>query len=82
MSLGFHNAPAPPYDVYDEDFEVLDLYVEGSDQQIHEDIQLIIHEQLEPVFDSYASKGNMEEEDQLGDSHVDIVVDVNQEAFQ
>jgi hypothetical protein len=34
------------------------------------------------VYDNYASKGNMEEEDQLGDSCVDIVVDVNQETFQ
>jgi hypothetical protein len=44
------------------------------DQQIHEDIQSIIHEQSEPVYVNYASEGSEEYMDQFVGSHDDIVV--------
>lgn len=76
---------APIFDEYDDGFEIPDLDicdVVQSDQQIHEDIQSIIHEQLEPVPNNYASEGNMEEEDQLVDSHDEIGVVVVQETYE
>ena len=42
-------------------------------QLVHEDIQSIIHEQSEPMYDSYLFEGSMGQEDQLVDSHDDIV---------
>ena len=37
---------------------------------------------MEPMYDSYPSEGNMEEEDQLVNSHDDMVVDVVQEILE
>lgn len=61
-SLEFYHV-APNLDKYDDDLEILalDVYdVVESDQQIHEDIQSIIHEQPEPMYDSYAFDYNEE----------------------
>ena len=44
-------------------------------QQVYEDIQSIIHEQTEPMYDSYSSDGSMKEEDQLVNSQDDTIVD-------
>jgi hypothetical protein len=76
LSLEFYHV-APIFYEYDDDLEILDpnvCDVEESDQQIHEDIQSIIHEQSEPVYDNYASDGCEEYMDQFVDSHDDIVV--------
>jgi hypothetical protein len=75
LSLEFYHV-APIFYEYDDDLEILDpnvCDVEESDQQIHEDIQSIIHEQSELVYDSYASDGSEEYMDQFVDSHDDIV---------
>jgi hypothetical protein len=51
---------------------------------LHEDIESIVHEEPEPVYDSYASEGSVEDEDQPLDSHDDNVVlnNVIQEAYE
>ena len=56
----------------------------NSNQQIHEGIQSIVHEEMETVYDSYASEDNVEDEDQPLDSHDDNVVlnNVIQEAYE
>jgi hypothetical protein len=85
VQIFFSNQPL--FDEYDDDLEVLDPDVDdmtNSNQQIHEGIQSIIHEEPEPVYDSYASEGNVEDEDQPLDSHDDNVVlnNVIQEAYE
>ena len=45
-------------------------------QQVHEDFQSIVHEQPEPVYDSYTSNASMEEENHFVNSQDDIVVDI------
>jgi hypothetical protein len=58
--------------------------MKNSNQQIHEGIQSIIHEETKPVYDSYASEGSVEDEYQPLDSHDDNVVlnNVVQEAYE
>jgi hypothetical protein len=85
VQIFFSNQPL--FDEYDDDLEVLDPDVDdmtNSNQQIHEGIQSIVHEEPEPVYDSYASEGSVEDEDQPLDSHDDNVVlnNVIQEAYE
>ena len=44
-------------------------------QQVREDFQSIVHEQPDPVYDSYTSNASMEEENHFVNSQDDIVVD-------
>jgi hypothetical protein len=67
----------PTYDEYDDDLEVLDpdVYdVVGFDQQLHEDIESIVHEEPDPVYDNYVSEGSKEDEDEPLDFHDNIIV--------
>ena len=49
--------------------------VAESNQQIYEGIHFIVHEQPEPVYESYTSSGSMEEEYHLVNFQSDIVID-------
>ena len=58
----------PIFDEYVDDLKIQDpdgCDVAESNQQIYEGIHFIDHEEPEPVYDSYRSSGNMEEEDHL-----------------
>ena len=89
--LGFQSlekiSNQPLFDEYDDDVEVLDPDVDdmtNSNQQIHEGIHSIVHEEPELVYDSYAYEGNVEDEDHPLNSHDDNVVLNNliQEAYE
>ena len=76
-SLEFYQA-APTFYEYGDDLKIQDpnrCDVAESNQQIHEGIHFLVHEQAEPVYDSYTSNGNMEEENHLVNSQNDIVID-------
>ena len=74
--MKFYQA-ATIFDEYGDDLKIQDpdrCDEAESNQQIHEDIQSIIHEQKEPMYDSYPSNGSMKEENHLVNSQDDIVV--------
>ena len=77
MYLKFYQFAPFFYECYDDlekqDPDMCDVI--ELNQQVHEDIQSIIREQTEPMYDSYSSDGSMKEEDQLVNSQDDTIVD-------